>query len=336
VSIFTFDKKGNENYLPIAQNALQRLRTLRHPHILRFIDGVDLPTALHIVTEPVMPFKLDDEEWRSQSKKAQIMAITLGLHQVISAVSFLNVECSMVHGNLHAGSILMTKGGDWKLGGFEVISPHGTLSDVFRNHQLLPQKCCPPEMADRQWNVIEKGPATAVDAWCLGCLIFECFNPNFRSADQLMNTDNIPAPIQAEYKRLLHTSVAARLDSKRLLDSRLFSNELVKCITFLDNLVLKTAGEKDLFFKGFVAHVSNLPARMAKYKILPQLTNALEYGGGTPSAFCPFVVCMLCLNVCRKSRNEPADQPARFRTPSSQRASHPASQRASSQPKVVI
>ena len=33
---------------------------------------------------------------------------------------------------------------------------------------------------------------------------------------------------QAEYKRLLHTSVVQRLDSNRLMDSRIFSNELVK------------------------------------------------------------------------------------------------------------
>jgi hypothetical protein len=100
--------------------------------------------------------------------------------------------------------------------------------------------------------------------WLLACHTIR--NPQ---VDQLMNINNIPAPIQvprfpcsfltlvsvpwlphiatllfacqppppppppplslqAEYKRLLHTSVAQRLDSKRLLDSRIFSNELVK------------------------------------------------------------------------------------------------------------
>ena len=41
--------------MPLAKNALRKLRTLRHPDILRFIDGHETDTAVYIITEPVEP-----------------------------------------------------------------------------------------------------------------------------------------------------------------------------------------------------------------------------------------------------------------------------------------
>ena len=41
--------------MPLAKNALRKLRTLRHPNILRFIDGHETDTAVYIITEPVEP-----------------------------------------------------------------------------------------------------------------------------------------------------------------------------------------------------------------------------------------------------------------------------------------
>lgn len=37
-------------------------------------------------------------------------------------VKFINDEASSVHGNLRVGSIYTSESGEWKLGGFEVLS----------------------------------------------------------------------------------------------------------------------------------------------------------------------------------------------------------------------
>lgn len=294
VTIFTFNKTATlegVSYLPVAQNALQRLRTLRHPNVLRFIDGVELPTSLHIVTEPVSPFSLaelaveedgDTSESSETKKQHHEASLTLGLYQIITAVTWLNTECHVIHGNVQQNSIFMTKGGDWRLGGLDVVSPHTPLSTVFLTFQtkpyVLPTKLKPPELADQKFSAIEQGPVTAIDAWCLGCLIYECFNTTLNSAEQLAQLGAIPKSIQAEYKRLLHTNPAQRLLPSALLSTKLFDNDLVKKVTFVDSLALKTTAEKETFFQQF--SVDELPLRCAKYKILPQLINALEYGSG--------------------------------------------------------
>eukprot|EP00954_Amorphochlora_amoebiformis_P028619 1391959-Amorphochlora_amoeboformis.AAC.1 len=57
VTIFTFEKKsGSAADLRAAQNFHLRLKTIRHPHVLRYVDGVELESDIHVVTEYVRPF----------------------------------------------------------------------------------------------------------------------------------------------------------------------------------------------------------------------------------------------------------------------------------------
>ena len=57
VSIFVFDSKQppRRNLLPVAKDALRKLRTVRHPDVLKFIDAVDTDSTVYIMTERVKP-----------------------------------------------------------------------------------------------------------------------------------------------------------------------------------------------------------------------------------------------------------------------------------------
>lgn len=41
-SIFSFDINANRSRLPLARNALRKLKTLRHPGIVRVLDTVEV------------------------------------------------------------------------------------------------------------------------------------------------------------------------------------------------------------------------------------------------------------------------------------------------------
>jgi SCY1-like protein 1 len=45
---------GN-NAKPFALNALRKLRTTRHPDILKFMDGIESDSTIYIMTERVRP-----------------------------------------------------------------------------------------------------------------------------------------------------------------------------------------------------------------------------------------------------------------------------------------
>jgi len=44
-SIFSFDINANRSRLPLAKNALRKLKTLRHPGVVRVLDTVEVGDA---------------------------------------------------------------------------------------------------------------------------------------------------------------------------------------------------------------------------------------------------------------------------------------------------
>jgi len=41
-SILAFDVTAHKNYLPMARNAVRKLRTLRHPGVIKVLDTVEV------------------------------------------------------------------------------------------------------------------------------------------------------------------------------------------------------------------------------------------------------------------------------------------------------
>lgn len=56
VSVFVYDiKNGSEAKLELAKAAVKRLKTLRHPSILQFLDSLETDKMLYVATEAVEP-----------------------------------------------------------------------------------------------------------------------------------------------------------------------------------------------------------------------------------------------------------------------------------------
>lgn len=56
VSVFVYDiKSGSEMKLEIAKSAVKRLKTLRHPSVLQFLDSLETDKILYVATECVQP-----------------------------------------------------------------------------------------------------------------------------------------------------------------------------------------------------------------------------------------------------------------------------------------
>jgi SCY1-like protein 1 len=282
VSVFTFDKKtSTTDQHTLAKNTLQKIKTLRHPNIVKYIDSVDNPTHLHIITELVTPLLF--EPIRPSDHVRQLGA-SLGLHQLATTLSWLNNDAKLVHSNIHPGSLYTTDSGDWKLFGLDLCHkgtesiPDAILSG--RNSGILPVQYRAPELTKNSSSTSPPSVIHATDSWSLGCLIYHTFNSNFSSPQQLAAAGNIPQALTAEYKKLLATNPANRLNPKQLLDGAFFQNEIVSTVTFLENLAIHSAAEKDAFFIRFAEHVGEFPPAFCKYKILPQLTKSLDYGSG--------------------------------------------------------
>ena len=116
-SIFTFDVAASKNRLPMARNAVRKLRTTRHPGVIRFLDSVETESYIYIATERIVPLR-----WHVKRRSLSPQTITWGLFNVAQTIKFINDDASSVHGALRVGSLYSSESGEWKVGGFEVLS----------------------------------------------------------------------------------------------------------------------------------------------------------------------------------------------------------------------
>lgn len=299
VSIFSLSGSSSQDgHLVAGRNGVKRLRTVRHPNILSFVhsteaevlDGSMTKYTIYIVTEPVMPLSEKIKELNLEGTQRDEY-YAWGLHQIAKAVSFLNNDCKLVHGNVCLTSIVVTQTLDWKLHAFDVLSefdgnieaPNGSM---LQYEWLVGLQYKPMELAKSDWVSIRKSPPWAIDSWGLGCLIYELFSGvKLSKTEELRNTAAIPKSLLPDYQRLLSSMPARRLNPSKLIDnSEYFHNKLVETIQFMEILNLKDSVEKDTFFRKLPNLVEQLPRQIVLKKLLPLLASALEFGSAAAPA----------------------------------------------------
>lgn len=111
-----------------------------------------------------------------------------------------------------------------------------------------------PEIARGGWDAIKKNPHSAVDSFGYGVLIFEAFNGDYNGSEQASQTKNIPPTMQSSYKRLCNANPKARITVSAFLDQgnragNFFDSPLIKLTEDIDNLGVKSSGERDEFLE---------------------------------------------------------------------------------------
>ncbi|KAE8668509.1 hypothetical protein F3Y22_tig00112305pilonHSYRG00211 [Hibiscus syriacus] len=299
VSIFSLTGSNpQDGHLTAGRNGVKRLRTARHPNILSFLhstevesfDGPSPKVTIYIVTEPVMPLSEKIKELGLEGKQRDEY-YAWGLHEVAKAVSFLNNDCKLVHGNVCMSSVVVTQTLDWKLHAFDVLSEfdgaNATATGPMLQYEwLVGLQYKPMELANSDWATIRKSPPWAIDSWGLGCLIYEIFSgTKLGKTEELRNTASIPKSLLPDYQRLLSSMPSRRLNTLKLIEnSEYFQNKLVDTIHFMEILSLKDSVEKDTFFRKLPNLAEQLPRQIVLKKLLPLLASSLEFGSAAATA----------------------------------------------------
>ncbi|KAL6616301.1 hypothetical protein ACP70R_038571 [Stipagrostis hirtigluma subsp. patula] len=299
VSIFSLSGNNpQDRHLVAGRNGVKRLRTVRHPNILSFLhsteaevpDGPAMKHTIYIVTEPVTPLSEKLKELNlGGTQRDEYFA--WGLHQISKAVSFLNNDCKLVHGNVCLASVVVTQTLDWKLHAFDVLSEFDANNEVpgspmLQFEWLVGAQYKPLELTKSDWASIRKSPPWAIDSWGLGCLIYELFSgAKLARTEDLRNTASIPKSLLPDYQRLLSSTPSRRLNPSKLIDnSEFFQNKLVETIQFMEVLNLKDSVEKDSFFRKLPNIAEQLPREIVLKKLLPVLASSLEFGSAAAPA----------------------------------------------------
>ena len=92
-----------------ASSAVKKLKTLRHPSVILYIDSHESEKAALLATEPVEPLLMHLNKDAGSNQQDAYLA--WGMLQVFRGVAFLH-EANLIHGSLHAGSVFVTPAGE--------------------------------------------------------------------------------------------------------------------------------------------------------------------------------------------------------------------------------
>ncbi|KAL0581808.1 Nuclear aminoacylation-dependent tRNA export pathway component [Marasmius crinis-equi] len=327
VSVFEYDFTQRRDIAPLAKNALRKLRTTRHPDVIKFMDVVETDTTIHIMTERVRPLESALPSWTSKSVREKEDWLLWGLHRIsvrrvhlyyrfphnnISgfqvALAFVNDSCSSTHGAVRIRSIFLSPSGEWKLGGFELLSnPKEDGAVLYSMATVVPGNdgWAPPEVKKNGWSSVKQNEPAATDAYALGLLLNATFNPDNHPPPTAApphpppapaTRGNIPTAIFPLFKKMLNPNPKGRLTAKGFLeigmtDTGFFSNNpLVKVCVGLDNFALGSEGEKSSLLRMLNDSLSSFPSELTIYRVLPSIVSAIEYGGASAATIVPLVV----------------------------------------------
>nr|AAG17902.1 telomerase regulation-associated protein [Homo sapiens] len=282
VSIFVYDvKPGAEEQTQVAKAAFKRFKTLRHPNILAYIDGLETEKCLHVVTEAVTPLGIYLKA-RVEAGGLKELEISWGLHQIVKALSFLVNDCSLIHNNVCMAAVFVDRAGEWKLGGLDYMySAQATGGGPPRKGIPELEQYDPPELADSSGRVVRE--KWSADMWRLGCLIWEVFNGPLPRAAALRNPGKIPKTLVPHYCELVGANPKVRPNPARFLQNcrapgGFMSNRFVETNLFLEEIQIKEPAEKQKFFQELSKSLDAFPEDFCRHKVLPQLLTAFEFG----------------------------------------------------------
>jgi len=293
-----------------ALHHFHRIKRLIHPRILRAhatldtdypddtkpapgLDALEkaaITGTLIIVTEKCMP--LDDwlENLNPHTPQPNAAAISWGIHNIVEALGFLHNQAKLAHGMVCPDAVFVTPSGDFKLGGFDLITPIGIddggggPTPHFRKYEgaVCPADYRSPERASGRYDVLQQStPVHSIDCFSLAALIEYVYtHPNAGTNGQ------VPTPLKKALVRMKNDSPKLRPRLAPLLKCPVFDNPYVKAEMFLDEVMSKPVEEKIMFLQSLpdVLNRGSLNENVAIHKILPLLVMGLRATAGNESA----------------------------------------------------
>ncbi|GAA6019640.1 hypothetical protein JCM11491_002836 [Sporobolomyces phaffii] len=332
VSIFAFEVGSSvdrRQLLAVARNALRKLRSTRHPNVLKFLDGSESDHAVWIVTEPVVPLAHAHAASTDEDK-------VFGLLHLSTALTFLNHAADgsgskSVHGGIRFDTgVWVTRGGEWKLGAFEVCSRLDDPDGAMWSHGgSLPDAryVASPEIRKGGWTSLKEYDPSVYDSWLLHIFIYQLFNgplpTSFTSASgsetpslPTSTRGSIPQALFQPWKRLGAQNPRSRLKTSAFLELGTSvsdaggwwaNNRLVRLSTALENFSLSSENEQATLIRTLKAISSSsnppgpgtangststppLPTGFLLYKILPSLLHTFEFSSSSAASLLPLIL----------------------------------------------
>ncbi|WWC64691.1 uncharacterized protein I303_107302 [Kwoniella dejecticola CBS 10117] len=308
--------KDRRTLFQFAKNALKKLRTIRHPDVIRYIDSVETETHIYIATERVRPLGGVLRDWETggalsgsgvNKGKGKEQWIGWGVKSISTALAFLNSPpLSLHHAYLLPSTVFVTPSLEWRLGGFDLLTGKEDQAGIlWAMGGVAPGDIgerSGPEVKKGGWGVLRDSDPAFSDTYLLALLIFSLYNPSsplpsLSAAPSPSSAGSIPKPLFPLWKRMLNPNPRTRLSTNGFVEEAnssgiWASNPLVSLVNGLDNFELASESDKLGLLRIIKDSSSSgtLPSPFVIHKVLPSLLHSLSLPTAPSSAMLPLVL----------------------------------------------
>lgn len=246
VTVFSAAHPPVSRKRPYIERALQASRVLRHPGLLKYIDGGILGGEVVVVTEHATPLLHYD------LSKLSPLHVSASLLSILQTLVFMHDRAGVSHNNLSGASIFVTTTGSWKLWGLEYSCSFGELNRDHIEHinSYCHESSIPPDDKSR----ISPAYQHARDSYAFACLV-----------QQILANEHIrELPGASEFLSLINISGLSPEWSSRprlslLANHHFFRHDFLKINENLTNILLLPEDTREQFIKSLADCLRRYP-----------------------------------------------------------------------------
>jgi SCY1-like protein 1 len=264
--------------------------------VVKLLHSAETPTAVYVAVEKVRPLGKVLAEMHKATQHQREEWIGWGLSRLVHALKFLNAEMGVTHGNVRCDSIFLSTSGEWRLGGFELMSKPGDdsgESTLYTLGGMVPDaaRYAAPEIKQQGWGVLRDLAVHVADSYALGLVILESYNgtlpPRGPSDVAVPARGRVPEVLYGHVKRMMLPNARSRLTMKALAEAGFQApggffteNRLCKVAAGLDGFILSSEEQRSEVLRTIKTASKSFPPDFLQYKVLPVLVQALTIGNG--------------------------------------------------------
>jgi Protein kinase domain len=266
---------------------VQRLRTIKHPYILSYVDSVISDDSVVLVTENAKPLDVWIESYENNSENLSSTKISStnlhpndikvldsdsvrndllwGLHCICTALDFLHSKVKVSHNNLSIHSIFVISNGDWKIGGLDFTTQPGNVEDeefLGKCSSHLTQEYLAPERVKGD----SRGSFPS-DVFSLSKVITYIF---------AQMRIKVPDDLDRVIKKMSSVDMKRRPTAAVVQTCRDLSSDYIALLTSLNDLALKTALEVQDILQKLIAQAPLLSKSICCQRVLNIISQQLK------------------------------------------------------------
>lgn len=279
ISLKINSKAEKDKFASYAIYALQQMRKLHHPSILKINEVNENPQALAFSAEPVVSCLINEKTLTPD----EIEYISL---QVAQVMSFLHKNAKMAHFNLNLNSICLTSSLGIKLCGFYHVCPiTGDAQKCFPNFGTWTNSLILPDINFSAPELVtNKGATPACDVFSFAAIISSCLVKrqlfSFSSPSEMTRVLSGGITLSSQYtseetasllKQCLSYDASRRPSFDDILCSTSFNSMNIRIFKYLEVILTKNSADKFSFLKSLIQCIGLFSQRILRNKFFPIL-----------------------------------------------------------------